>query len=60
MLKGGISWRAELLAHHPLGGCLLAVPGLQQLLGNALQGLGVGGGLDGPAHAFQLKLLAET
>jgi hypothetical protein len=49
-----------LLAHHPLGGGFLAVPGQEQFLGQSLQGLQVAGGLDGPVHALQLKLLAEA
>ncbi|MFN9905612.1 MAG: hypothetical protein ACK56F_05720, partial [bacterium] len=36
------------------------MPRLQQLLGDPLKGLQVCGGLDGPAHPFQLKLLAEA
>ena len=55
-----LGWCAELLAHHPLGGSFLALPGLQELLGNSLEGLQISGGLDGSAHALQLKLLTEA
>ena len=58
---GGHSDRApQLLTHDPLGGRLLAVPRLQKLLGQALQGERIQGGIDSPAHALQLELLAET
>ena len=50
---------AELLTHDPLGGGFLAVPGLQQLLGKALEGLKIGRGVDHPGHALQLELLAK-
>lgn len=50
----------QLLPHHPLGRGLLAVPGLQQLLGEPLQGQGVLGLVNGAAHALQLKLLAKA
>ena len=49
----------ELLTHDPLGGGFLAVPGLEQLLGQALEGLKIGRGVDQPGHAFQLELLAK-
>lgn len=65
---GGISdklWRndrrvPQLLTHHPLGGCLLALPGLKELLRQTLQGLGINRGIDGPAHALELEFLTEA
>ena len=51
---------SELLTHHPLGCSFLAVPGLKQLLGQALEGLGVASGIDGSAHPFHFELLTET
>lgn len=53
-------WSLKLLAHHPLSCGFLAMPGLQQLLGDSLQGLQVCRGVDGAAHALELEFLAET
>jgi hypothetical protein len=36
------------------------VPGLKQLLGQAPQHLGIGGGINGPTHALQFELLAKA
>ena len=36
------------------------MPGLQELLGQASQGLGITGGVDGPGHALEFELLAEA
>jgi len=51
---------AQLLAHHPLRGGLLALPGLQQLLGKAPQGRQISGFIDRPAHALELELLTKA
>ena len=51
---------AQLLAHGPGGGGLLGVPGLQQLLGDAAQGLGIGSAIDGAAETLDLETLAHT
>ena len=37
----------------------LALPGMQQLLGNSLQLLTVGGGIDGAIHSLQVELLSD-
>lgn len=47
----------KLLAHDPIGGCFLGVPGLKQLLGNAAQGVRIGGGINRSAETLDLKLL---
>jgi hypothetical protein len=47
------------LSHHPLGGGFLAVPGLEELLGQSPQNLGIRGGVNGSTHALQLELLPE-
>lgn len=44
----------------PLGCRFLPVPGLQQLFGQPLQGLGVVGRVDGAAQALQFELLAQA
>ena len=49
-----------LLAQQPAGGCPLALPGLQQLLGNTAHGAGIHFGVDGAIHPFQLKALAKA
>ena len=48
-----------MLAHHPLGGGFLAVPGLKELFGEALEGLDVDSGVDGATHALHLEFLTE-
>lgn len=50
---------SELLANHPIGGSFLGLPGLQELLGNGLEGLWVGSGINRTTEAFNLKLLAD-
>jgi hypothetical protein len=48
-----------LLSHHPLGGGFLAVPGLKELFGEALESLDVDSGVDGATHALHLEFLAK-
>ncbi len=50
----------ELLTHDPLGGGFLALPGLEELLGQAAQRLGVARGIDGPVHALKFEFLAKA
>ena len=58
--RGYLSGPTELLAHHPLGCGFLAVPSLEQLLRQALEGLEVCGGVDGAVHPLEFELLAEA
>jgi hypothetical protein len=48
------------LVVHPVGGCLLGVPGLKQLFGKKTQLISVRGGINGPIETLNLKLLAHT
>jgi hypothetical protein len=51
---------AVLLRHHPVGGRLLRVPGLEQLLGQPAQLLGISGCINGAIESLNLKLLTNT
>ena len=57
---GHLGGPTELLPHHPLGCGFLAVPRLEQLLRQALEGLEVGGGVDGAVHPLDFEFLAEA
>lgn len=50
---------AQLLADDPVGGCLLGVPGLQQLFGDALEVFRIGGCINGAAKPLDFKALAD-
>jgi len=56
-LNGGAD--TKLLADHPVGGCFLRLPSLEQLFGDGLQRFWIGGGVDGAAEALYLKLLTN-
>lgn len=49
----------QLLADHPVRGGLLRVPGLQELLGDALQIVRIGRGVDRAAEALNFEALAD-
>ena len=48
-----------MLTHHPLGGGFLAVPGLEELFGEALEGLYVDRRVDGTTHALHFEFLTQ-
>jgi len=50
-------WGVQVLTHHPLGGGFLAVPGLEELFGEALEGLYVDRRVDGTTHALHFEFL---
>jgi hypothetical protein len=48
-----------LLTQHPLGGGFLAMPGLEELLGEALEGVDVDSRVDGTTHPLHFEFLTE-